>query len=113
MQTTSRELHAKYPIGQQVRHRLFGFRGVVYDVDPEFGNTEEWYQSIPTEARPRKDQPFYHLLAQNHDQSSYMAYVSEQNLVPDESDEPFNHPDLDDYFDVHEDGRYVVRHKAN
>lgn len=113
MQTSNRELYAKFLIGQQVRHRLFGFRGVVYDVDPEFGNTEEWYQSIPAEARPRKDQPFYHLLAQNHDQSPYVAYVSEQNLVPDESDEPFIHPDLDEHFVGHADGNFVVRNKAN
>ncbi len=113
MRPVSREIQAKFLIGQPVRHRLFGFRGVVYDVDPEFGNTEEWYQSIPAEARPRKDQPFYHLLAQNHDTSPYVAYVSEQNLEPDDSDEPFLHPDLDEHFCGHEDGCYVSRQKAN
>ena len=113
MQTSNRELHAKFLIGQQVRHRLFGFRGVVFDVDPEFGNTEEWYQSIPPEARPRRDQPFYHLLAQNHDHSPYVAYVSEQNLEPDASDEPFVHPAMDEYFVGHKNGHYVVRNKAN
>jgi len=113
MQETSKELHAKFPIGQPVKHRLFGFRGVVYDVDPEFNNSDEWYESIPKDSRPRKDQPFYHLLAQNHDESPYVAYVSEQNLLPDDSGEPFHHPDIDDYFDGMAGGAYVTRHKAN
>ncbi|WP_299010730.1 heat shock protein HspQ, partial [uncultured Caulobacter sp.] len=73
---------AKFAIGQVVRHRIFPFRGVVFDVDPVFANTEEWWQSIPEEIRPTKDQPFYHLLAENED-NSYVAYVSEQNLLPD------------------------------
>ena len=58
---------AKFQIGQIVRHRVFPFRGVIFDVDPEFSNTEEWYQAIPAQVRPRKDQPFYHLLAENED----------------------------------------------
>jgi heat shock protein HspQ len=78
---------AKFKIGQVVRHRLFPFRGVIFDIDPEFNNTEEWYQSIPAEVRPRKDQPFYHLFAENAE-SEYIAYVSEQNLLPDTSGEP-------------------------
>lgn len=106
---------AKFPIGQAVRHRLFGFRGVVFDVDFEFNNTEEWYQSIPEEARPRKDQPFYHLFAENaHDKSPYIAYVSEQNLITDESDEPpISHPDLDMYFVESDNGQYVSRDPIN
>ncbi len=78
---------AKFAIGQVVRHRLFPFRGVIFDVDPTFNNTEEWYQAIPKEVRPRKDQPFYHLLAENSE-TEYIAYVSEQNLLEDESGEP-------------------------
>jgi heat shock protein HspQ len=78
---------AKFRIGQVVRHRLFPFRGVIFDVDPEFNNTEEWYQAIPAEVRPRKDQPFYHLLAENSD-SQYIAYVSEQNLLDDSDGAP-------------------------
>lgn len=89
--------HAKYHLGQVVRHRKHPFRGVVFDVDPKFSNTEEWYASIPEEARPHRDQPFYHLLAEN-DQSYYIAYVSEQNLVEDGSGEPVDHPDLSDLF---------------
>jgi heat shock protein HspQ len=82
---------AKFGIGQVVKHRIHPFRGVIFDVDPTFNNTEEWWLSIPEEVRPRKDQPFYHLLAEN-DQNSYVAYVSEQNLLPDESGEPVGHP---------------------
>ena len=88
---------AKFAIGQVVRHRIFPFRGVVFDVDPVFANTEEWWQSIPEDIRPTKDQPFYHLLAEN-DQSFYVAYVSEQNLVADYSGEPVDHPDIPDLF---------------
>ena len=88
---------AKFQIGQIVRHRLFSFRGVIFDVDPEFNNTEEWYNSIPPEARPRKDQPYYHLLAEN-DETEYVAYVSEQNLLEDETRDPVRHPQVRDYF---------------
>ena len=96
---------AKFRIGQVVRHRLFPFRGVIFDVDPEFSNMEEWYQSIPAEVRPRKDQPFYHLLAEN-EETEYIAYVSEQNLVEDKSGEPVRHPQLQELFDKTDDGRY-------
>ena len=99
---------AKYKIGQIVRHRFFPFRGVVFDVDPEFSNTEEWYESIPEDIRPRKDQPYYHLLAEN-ERSSYVAYVSEQNLVPDGAGGPIEHPALNDMFDDIQDGEYTIR----
>ncbi|OYR14974.1 hemimethylated DNA binding domain protein [Brucella thiophenivorans] len=104
--------HAKFQIGQVVKHRLFPFRGIIFDVDPEFANTEEWYQSIPEETRPRRDQPFYHLLAENSE-SEYVAYVSEQNLVPDLSDEPLRHPQLNDMFDRLGNGTYRVKLHAN
>ena len=100
--------YAKYQIGQVVRHRLYPFRGVVFDIDPVFDNTEEWYQAIPEGIRPRKDQPFYHLLAENAE-SSYVAYVSQQNLVSDPSEEPVEHPALDGLFDGFADGRYTLR----
>jgi len=96
---------AKFQIGQVVRHRVYPFRGVIFDVDPTFANTEEWYEAIPEEMRPAKDQPFYHVLAENAD-SEYVAYVSEQNLVPDESGEPLRHPDVADFLDVTDDGAY-------
>ncbi len=97
--------HAKFQIGQVVKHRLFPFRGVIFDVDPEFANTEEWYESIPEEARPHRDQPFYHLLAENAE-SEYVAYVSEQNPVPDLSGEPLRHPQIEEMFDRLDNGSY-------
>jgi heat shock protein HspQ len=99
---------AKFPIGAVVRHRLFPFRGVVFDIDPVFANTEEWYQAIPAEMRPRKDQPFYHLFAENAD-TEYIAYVSEQNLLPDESGEPVRHPQVKETFERAKDGSYKPR----
>ena len=98
---------AKFPIGAVVKHRIYPFRGVVFDVDPEFNNTEEWWESIPEEVRPRKDQPFYHLFAENAT-SYYVAYVSEQNLLPDRSGEPVEHPDIPDYFAELDGDLYLV-----
>ncbi len=98
---------ARFQIGQVVRHRLFPFRGVIFDVDPTFANTEEWWAAIPEEIRPTKDQPFYHLLAENAD-SSYTAYVSEQNLLPDDAG-PVGHPQADVMFAGYLDGRYRRR----
>jgi heat shock protein HspQ len=104
---------AKYKIGQVVKHRLYSFRGVVFDIDPEFDNTEEWWQSIPADVRPRKDQPFYHLFAENAE-SEYIAYVSEQNLLPDNSDTPIRHPQVAEVFDRDDDGGYRPRnHQMN
>ncbi len=99
---------AKFTIGQVVRHRFFPFRGVIYDVDPEFANTEEWWLAIPEDVRPPKNQPFYHLLAEN-DQSALVAYVSEQNLLPDETGEPVGHPHANVMFAGFEDGHYRLR----
>ena len=99
---------AHFGIGDVVRHRLFDFRGVVFDVDPVFANSEEWYEAIPEAIRPSKDQPFYHLLAENAEQS-YIAYVSQQNLIRDDSEEPIDHPAITAYFDGFEDGRYELR----
>jgi heat shock protein HspQ len=103
---------AKYHLGQVVRHAHHPFRGVVFDVDAKFENSEEWYQSIPEENRPVKDQPFYHLFAEN-DQSYYVAYVSEQNLVADASGEPVDHPDIPDLFGPFEDGAYRLHFHLN
>ncbi|HZO45634.1 MAG TPA: heat shock protein HspQ [Xanthobacteraceae bacterium] len=99
---------AKFTIGQVVRHRLYPFRGIVFDIDPVFANTEEWYQSIPAERRPSKDQPFYHLYAENAD-TEYVAYVSEQNLLPDSSSEPLRHPQVAEIFEKDEGGCYRRR----
>lgn len=89
---------AKFGIGQVVKHRIFPFRGVVFDVDPVFANTEEWWLAIPAEVRPAKDQPYYHLYAEN-ERSTYVAYVSEQNLLPDDSGAPVRHPQVKDEFE--------------
>ncbi len=102
------ERTAKFKIGQVVRHRLFPFRGVIFDVDPEFANTEEWYQAIPEEIRPRKEQPFYHLFAENAE-TEYVAYVSEQNLLPDTSGTPVRHPQVREYFIESAPGEFALR----
>ena len=107
------ERTAKFQIGQVVRHRVYPFRGVIFDVDPSFNNTEEWWLSIPEEARPRKDQPYYHLLAEN-DATYYVAYVSEQNLLNDESGGPVGHPDVGEMFGALRDGCYEpLSHQAH
>jgi len=102
---------ARFGIGQVVRHRLFPFRGIIFDIDPEFANTEEWYESIPAEVRPRRDQPYYHLLAEN-DETEYVAYVSEQNLLEDTSGDPVRHPQVKEFFMITPDGRYEPKAHA-
>src|SRR5215210_3341598 len=99
---------ARFAIGEVVRHRLFDFRGVIFDVDPEFANSDEWYDAIPEAIRPPKDQPFYHLLAENAE-SAYTAYVSQQNLLPDDSDEPVDHPAIKGIFERFAEGRYQLK----
>jgi len=99
---------ATFALGDVVRHKIFDFRGVIFDVDPVFANSEEWYESIPESLRPRKDQPFYHLLAENSE-STYTAYVSQQNLVRDDTDEPVDHPAIAELFELLADGRYQLR----
>jgi heat shock protein HspQ len=103
---------AKFSIGQVVRHRFHPFRGVVFDVDPTFSNTEEWWLSIPEDKRPRKDQPYYHLLAEN-EKTTYIAYVSEQNLLPDESGDPVRHPQVPELFGAQRGDRYEVRRRRS
>jgi heat shock protein HspQ len=103
---------AKFSLGQVVRHRIHPFRGVIFDVDPVFANTEEWWLAIPAEMRPRKDQPFYHLLAENQE-TEYVAYVSEQNLLPDDSGEPLRHPQIAEMFEKRSGGVYQRRAGAS
>lgn len=103
---------AKYHIGQVVRHKNHPFRGVVFDVDAIFSNTDAWYNAIPEDSRPTKEQPFYHLLAEN-DQDYYVAYVSEQNLIADYTGQPVTHPDLGDLFGDFEDGHYPLQFRLN
>ena len=104
----SKMRNAKFRIGQVVKHRLFSFRGVVFDIDPEFANTDEWWESIPAEIRPSKDQPFYHLFAENDD-TEYVAYVSEQNLLADTTGEPVGNPNTSLIFDGFYRGHYHLR----
>lgn len=100
--------HARFGIGHVVRHRVFDFRGVVFDIDPVFANSEEWYESIPSEMRPTREQPYYHLFAEN-DESSYIAYVSQQNLLDDSDSGPIEHPALPQVFKGFAEGRYQLR----
>jgi heat shock protein HspQ len=100
--------HARFDIGAVVRHRHFEFRGVIFDVDPVFANSEDWYASIPEQIRPAKDQPFYHLLAENAE-GTYVAYVSQQNLVVDDSEEPVDHPAISGLFDILDGNRYKLK----
>ena len=102
--------NAKFGIGQVVKHRFYPFRGVIFDVDPSFSNTEEWWLAIPPAVRPNKDQPFYHLYAENDD-SQYVAYVSEQNLLADVSGDPVRHPQVDETFVRTEGGDYRPRER--
>jgi heat shock protein HspQ len=99
---------AKFSVGQVVRHRFYPFRGVVFDIDPEFDNTEEWWLAIPEDIRPHKNQPYYHLLAENAE-TEYIAYVSEQNLLPDTSGKPVRHPEVAKIFEQDETGSYRPR----
>jgi heat shock protein HspQ len=103
-----RRIRARFAIGDVVRHRLHDFRGVVFDIDPVFANSDEWYESIPADVRPPRDQPFYHLLAEN-EEASYVAYVSQQNLLGDPEGGPVDHPSLSQMFDAFDDGRYHLR----
>jgi heat shock protein HspQ len=100
---------ARFAIGDVVRHKLYDFRGVIFDIDPVFANSEEWYQSIPTDSRPAREQPYYHLLAENGE-SSYVAYVSQQNLLADGAGGPVDHPSLQQLFDDFNGERYQLRH---
>jgi len=101
-------MRARFAIGDVVKHRVHDFRGVVFDIDPVFANSEEWYESIPQNVRPAREQPYYHLLAEN-EESSYLAYVSQQNLIGDGDSGPVDHPSLEQLFDGFEEGHYLLR----
>ena len=106
-----RHARTRFALGEVVRHRMFDFRGVVFDIDPVFANSEEWYEAIPESIRPDREQPFYHLFAEN-EEGSYVAYVSQQNLVPDSLGGPVEHPDVAQMFGEFENGRYRLRRGA-
>ena len=103
-----RHISARFAVGEVVRHRMFDFRGVVFDIDPVFANSDEWYEAIPAAVRPSRDQPFYHLLAENAD-SNYVAYVSQQNLLSDADNGPVDHPQVAELFEGFAEGRYRLR----
>jgi len=98
----------KYQLGQVVKHRIYPFRGIIFDIDPEFNNSDEWYDTIPESVRPVKNQPFYHLLAEN-EETEYIAYVSEQNLMPDETETPIRHPQVNEIFIRDDQGNYSLK----
>jgi heat shock protein HspQ len=106
--TAPKIAEAKFSIGDVVRHRVFEFRGVVFDIDPVFANSDDWYESIPVEVRPTKDQPFYHLFAENSD-NSYIAYVSQQNLLPDNQSGPVDHPAVEGFFAKWSGAKYELK----
>lgn len=108
MMTEKQGAKAQFCLGDVVRHRVYPFRGVIFDVDPEFMNSEEWYEAIPEKVRPRKDQPFYHLFAEG-EEGPYIAYVSQQNLLRDTSDHPCSHPQIEQLFDGPTKGRYTLK----
>ena len=108
MVVAPRTISARFGVGDVVRHKMFDFRGVIFDIDPVFANSEEWWNSIPEDIRPRRDQPYYHLLAENDD-SSYTAYVSQQNLLLDADAGPVDHPNVAELFGDFADGRYRMR----
>ncbi len=101
--------NARFGIGQLVHHRLFGYRGVVYDVDPVFSGADEWYEQM-AKSRPPKDRPWYRVLVHG---SVHETYVAERNLEPDESDEPILHPLIDAVFDGFRDGLYRTHKSVN
>ena len=103
-----RRVKSRFAIGDVVKHKVFDFRGVIFDIDPVFANSDEWYEAIPEDIRPDRNQPFYHLLAESDD-SDYVAYVSQQNLVGDGPAGPVDHPNIAEMFDDFADGRYVMR----
>ena len=108
------QLKAKFSIGEVVKHRMHPFRGVIFDVDPIFNNTDEWLERIPEDRRPSKDQPFYHVLAENEDKTVYIAYVSQQNLEEDEEKNPFTHPSVKLIFDGKDtEGNYIIKQSTN
>ena len=104
-------IEAKFSIGNVIKHKFLDFRGVIFDLDPEFNNTEEWYQAIPETMRPSKDQPFYHVLAENKE-IFYIAYVSEQNLLLENLNNTANHPDISTIFSHLENGNHVQASRA-
>lgn len=100
---------AQFHVGQIIHHRLFDYRGVVVDVDPEFQGNDQWYEDV-AKTRPPKDKPWYRVLV---DEDSQVTYVAEQNLQADTTRRPVHHPLLDDFFTGYNEGVYVARQTIN
>ena len=102
-------MEAKFAIGRVVRHLRFGYRGAIYDVDPVFLGSEEWYEQV-ARSRPPKDKPWYKVLV---DGGTHQTYVAERHLEYDDSGEPVAHPFVDYVFERFENGAYVPRGRVN
>jgi len=100
---------SRFHIGQLVVHQRFDYRGVVYDVDPVFMLSDEWYDEV-AETRPPKDEPWYHVLVDGGDVETYVA---ERNLLALNDDEPISHPEIETHFRQFDHGRYWPRAAAN
>jgi heat shock protein HspQ len=103
------ERKAKFSVGDLIHHRLFGYLGVIVDVDARFEGSEAWYEQV-ARSRPPKDRPWYHVLPHN---TGHTTYVAERNLEPDDRLEPIEHPLLSQFFDDFRDGRYVAARRVN
>ena len=104
------ELNGRFYIGQIIEHRLFGYRGAIYDVDPRFMLSEEWYEKVAL-SRPAKDQPWYAVLV---DGAEHTTYVAERNLKASENaSSPIRHPLIDDYFSRFDGDRYLTQERRN
>ena len=100
---------ARFAVGELVHHRLFDYRGVVFDVDPTFQGDDEWYEQV-ARSRPPRDRPWYHVLPHG---ASHTTYVAERNLEPDEVGSAVEHPLVAELFDELREGRYVRRRTLN
>lgn len=104
-----KEYRAKFSVGQMVHHRLFNYRGVVFDVDAEFAGSDEWYGRM-AQSRPPKEAPWYHILV---DGSEDVTYVAERNLEADLIGTPIHHPDLGVHFFQLQGRVYITSKPAN
>ena len=109
MGTVTKITRTRFAVGDLIHHRLFGYRGVIVDVDPKFQSTEEWYETV-AKSRPPKDKPWYHVLVHG---ALHSTYVAERNLEPDESMDPIVHPLIRQVFTRFENGRYVRISRTN
>ena len=105
----STTIHAKFSVGQVIYHKLFDYRGVIVDVDACFAGDDEWYDTMATSCPP-KDNPWYHVLVHN---AVHRTYVAEVNLVPDDSNEPIDHPEVEDFFSEFHAGMYRLLYDTN